>query len=78
MADIDFERASALMDVIHKVSTISPKCTSILGLAQEELAEIEADAKAIREAAAKKVEVKEPEKTSSTVFPKGVTNERKI
>jgi hypothetical protein len=77
---IDFERAAMLMDVINKVSTISPKNTNILGMAQEELAEIEAEAREERNSTPKEAPVAKESKTP--VFPKGSvtseTHERKI
>lgn len=59
MADIDFERAAVLMDVIHKVSTISPGNTNILGMAMDELRDIESEARSIREKVVKERKAKE-------------------
>lgn len=47
--DIDFDRALTLMDVIAKTTTVTPKNSNILGLAMDELREIEAKAKIERE-----------------------------
>src|SRR5438477_11329374 len=35
--DFDFERAAQLMNIMHQVSVVAPKATSIMGLAQREL-----------------------------------------
>jgi len=54
--EIDLERAVVLLDLIHKISTITPQNTGLLGVAQAELRKIEDEAKQIladrREAAA--------------------------
>lgn len=36
-SDIDFERVNILMQVVHNVATIAPRCTHILGAAMDEL-----------------------------------------
>lgn len=77
---IDFERVAVLLDVIQKVTTISPKNSNIVALAQEELAEIEAEAREERNPTPKEAPAAKESKTP--VFPKGSvtseTHERKI
>lgn len=45
--DFDFQRAVMLMSIAEKVATIAPKATSLLGIAQAELAHMNDQAKEI-------------------------------
>lgn len=79
MSKVDFERAAMLMDVIHKISTIGLKNSNLLGMAQEELTEIENTAREERQALIAKREeeartVKEPA-PRTPVFPKDAIDE---
>lgn len=65
--DFDFERAVALMDIMHKVSTIAPKATSIMGLAQAELDELNAEAQGIARENAERIKKEEQEKAAEEV-----------
>lgn len=73
MADIDFDRASVLMDVIHKIATISPKNTNLLGMAQAELQEIEDAAREERNPPVEEAPVAEPKRVP--VFPKDAVDQ---
>lgn len=42
--DIDFERATILMDAVHKITTVAPRHTALLGMAMEELNAMQAAA----------------------------------
>lgn len=39
--DIDFGRAAVLMDTVHKITTVAPRHTALLGMAMEELNEMQ-------------------------------------
>lgn len=52
MSKVDFERAAMLMDVIAKISTIGVKNSNLLGLAHDELRQIEDTAREERQAIA--------------------------
>lgn len=42
-SDIDFDRVNVLMQVVHNVATIAPRCTHILGAAMDELNAIDGE-----------------------------------
>ena len=45
--DFDYDRAAQLMNIMHQVSVVAPKASSIFGLAQRELNELNDKAKEI-------------------------------
>lgn len=62
--DFDFDRALKLMQIIEKVTTVSPKNTAFIGLAQAELERMHTEAKDIavaRAEAAKQAEAERAE-----------------
>lgn len=59
MKEIDFNRASLLLDVVAKVTNIGPMNQPILGEAQAELKEIVADCESNRNERADKIRAEE-------------------
>lgn len=53
--EIDFARASALMDVVQKVATIAPKYMNLSSMAMAELKAMDEEAKAWNDAEAERI-----------------------
>jgi len=75
--DFDHERAAQLMDIMHKVANIAPKATSILGLAQRELNDLNDQAKEIAAEMAAADEEKRAAAAAAEADKKRVADEAK-
>lgn len=51
--NIDFTRVGILLDVVHKLSTVAPSKTALIGLAMEEIHQAQMDAEDYLKASAK-------------------------
>jgi len=89
----DFQRAVGLMMIAEKVATVAPKCTSLLGIAQAELEQMNQQAKDIarrradrareadeRKAAAEAEKAKAEAETETTEDsgPRAIPSERRL